>query len=176
MNGFLESSNSVDVRSLGLVQRVLLVSDGTLTDIVEAAFGEPILLVKLALDVSPSATAVEELHLHGGEPVMRREILLQGAATGTNYVYAESLIVLQALPPKMREELVSTQQPLGRLWVEHKIETRKEILRVWRIAPGSDLAAAHFASIDPRRGLLARTYRVFSGGQPVMRISEYFSD
>jgi chorismate-pyruvate lyase len=176
MNGFLESANSVDVRSLGLVQRVLLVSDGTLTDIVEAAFGEPIRLVKLALDVSPSATPVLDLDLHGGEPVMRREILLQGARTGTNYVYAESLIVLQALPPKLREELVSTQQPLGRLWVEHKLETRKEILHVWRIAPGSHLATAHFPSVAPQRGLLARTYRVFSGGLPVMRISEYFPD
>jgi chorismate-pyruvate lyase len=169
--GFLATANGVDVQSLGLLQRVLLISDGTLTDIVEAAFQEPIRLVKLSLDVSPARAPIEELELKAEEPVMRREILLQGAASHSNYVYAKSLIALDALPDRLREELVSTNRPLGRLWVEHKLETRKEILKVWRVYSGEILA--HFPNTG-REGLLARSYRVFSRNRPIMLITEYF--
>jgi chorismate-pyruvate lyase len=169
--GFLATANGVDVQSLGLLQRVLLISDGTLTDIVEAAFQEPIQLVKLALDISPARASVEELDLQSGAQVMSREILLRGTDSGSNYVYAKSLIALDALPARLRDELVSTDRPLGRLWVEHKLETRKEILKVWRIFSGEPLK--HFQNAE-HDGLLARSYRVFSGGRPIMLISEYF--
>lgn len=169
--GFLTTASGIDVQSLGLLQRILLISDGTLTDIVEAAFQEPIDLIKLNLDIAPALHPVIELDIDAGAPIMRREILLRGASTGANYVYAKSLIALDALPPKLREDLVSTDRPLGRLWVEHKLETRKEILKVWRVAASA--MHAHFGG--PHRGeLLARSYRVFSGARPIMLISEYF--
>jgi len=169
--GFLATANGVDVQSLGLLQRVLLISDGTLTDIVEAAFQEPIRLVKLTLDTSPSRAAIDELDLKPGALVMRREVLLQGHTTRTNYVYAVSIIALHALPERLREELVSTDRPLGRLWVEHKLETRKEILKVWRVYSGEILT--HFPE-SGRGGLLARSYRVFCQSRPIMVITEYF--
>lgn len=168
--GFLAPLRNLDLNSLGLLQRILLISDGTLTDIVEAAFEEPIRLVKLALETAPALTPVDDLGVTPGQAVMRREILLQGANTGRNYVYAESHIALDALPAGLREDLVTTNRPLGRLWVEHKLETRKEILRVWRVPAGGP--GVHFD--DPPQGLIARTYRVISGGRPIMLISEYF--
>ncbi|MBL8214049.1 MAG: DUF98 domain-containing protein [Bryobacterales bacterium] len=168
--GFLATIRNVDIHTLGLLQRILLISDGTLTDIVEAAFEEPIRLVKLALATAPAEAAVEELGVVPGQLLMRREILLQGVNSGRNYVYAESQIALDALPAGLREDLVTTNRPLGRLWVEHKLETRKEILRVWRVPAGG--ANAHFG--DPPRGLIARAYRVISGGRPIMLIAEYF--
>ena len=168
--GFLATASRADVQSLGLLQRILLVSDGTLTDIVEAAFQEKIQLVKLSLDLSPSAASIDELDLMPGAPLMTREILLQGAISKRNYVYAKSLLAIDSLPPKLRHELVSTDRPLGRLWVEHKLETRKEILKVWRHRKGGTLA--HFP--DARGELVARSYRVFCGGRPIMLITEHF--
>lgn len=169
--GFLATLRNLDLNSLGLLQRILLISDGTLTDIVEAAFEEPIRLVKLALETAPALAPIADLNVFPGQSLMRREILLQGAQTGRNYVYAESYIALDALPPKLREDLTTTDRPLGRLWVEHKLETRKEILRVWRVPAGGP--NAHFD--NPPKGLLARAYRVISGGRAIMLISEYFS-
>jgi chorismate-pyruvate lyase len=171
VSGFLAQTGLVGLGDLSLLQRMLLVCDGTLTDMVEAAFLEPIRLVKIAIETEPAGQPVEELELAAGALVMRRQILLRGATTGTNYVYAESLIAVDALPPALRDALLETDAPLGRLWVQHQLETRKEILQIWRIpaeeeSPWFGAAAA--------QGQLGRQYRVFSGGKPIMLIAEYF--
>jgi len=171
MAGFLGHTGLASLGDLSLLQRMLLVCDGTLTDMVEAAFLEPIRLVKIAVETVPAAEAVVELDLAAGALMMRRQILLQGAATGTNYVYAESLIAVDGLPAALREALLNTDAPLGRLWVEHKLETRKEILGIWRVAVGD--GPAYFGDAAAS-GQLARRYRVFSAGHPIMMISEYF--
>lgn len=167
--GFLARAGFDGLGSLTPLQRMLLACDGTLTDMVEAAFGEPIRLIKIAVETGPAAEAVLELDLDAGGLVMRRQILLQGESTGVNYVYAESLIAVDTLPSALRDALLHSDAPLGRLWVQHRLETRKEILRVWRIsgeAPRFGPAGA--------QGQLARSYRVFSSGRPIMLISEYF--
>lgn len=145
---------------LSLLQRVLLVSDGTVTDIVEAAFEEPVRLVKLSVETMAAAEPIAALGIAVGDQLMRREILLQGASTGITYVHAETLIALAALPPGFREELLETDAPIGRLWAQHQLETRKEMLRIWR---------------GPE-GRLARTYRVFSSGRPIILITEQFPE
>ena len=56
---FLLQLEDFDPHSLGLLQRIFLVSDGTLTDTLEAAFLEPVGIVKLAAE-----TAREPVPLH----------------------------------------------------------------------------------------------------------------
>jgi chorismate-pyruvate lyase len=163
----------VDLHSLGLIPRLLLISDGTLTDIVEAAFLEPITLVKLSLDSYAASVPVDALDIKTGDPVMRRKILLRGAVTGTNFVYAQTLIALNSLPQVVRDELVNSGSPIGRLWTQHKLETRKEMLSIWREEAGE--LAEHFG-LPENESMLARTYRVFTAGQPSMLISEYFPE
>ena len=160
-----------DVLSLGLIARLLLISDGTLTDIVEASFLEPIELVRLSIDSGEATELDDALEIKLGDPLMRRRILLRGGVTGTNYVYARTLIALNSLPDAIRDGLMRSDSPIGRLWVQHKIETRKEMLSIWR-EPAGELGR-HFG-IEADADVLARTYRVFSGGKPSMLISEYF--
>ncbi|MCC6390987.1 MAG: DUF98 domain-containing protein [Bryobacterales bacterium] len=167
---FLSQLNGFDAASLDLLQRVLLISDGTLTDVLEVAFLEPIELVKLAADTSPSSEVIPELQLEPGSPLMRRRILLRGATSRANYVFAESLIALDRLDPEFRAGLETTTNPIGRLWTERRLETWKEILRVWRCPEGE--LREHFG--DSPGGLLARSYRVFSSARPIMLITEYF--
>ena len=60
---------------------------------------------------------------------------------------------------------------MGRLWVQHQLETRKEILKIVR---------REAAELSPHFGLpagallLSRTYRVISESRPVMQITESF--
>lgn len=171
MSGFLRETDLDSLARLSLLQRLLLVCDGTLTDMVEAAFLEPVKLVKVAVATASASDPVAELELHAGEMLMRRRILLQGAQSGINYVYAESLIAVSALPPALGEALLQSDAPLGRLWVQHQLETRKEILRIWRVNGGE---SEEWFGEAAAGGQLARRYRVISGGRPVMLISEYF--
>jgi len=163
---FLQQLCGFDARSLPLLQRILLVCDGTLTDTIEAAFQEPIVLHKVDVAVSAAATPTPELSIQSGAQVMHRRILLRGESTGRNYVYAQSLLALDHLPAGFRRDLVESNVPLGRLWSDYRLETWKELLSVER-APAT---SAYFPAGD----LLTRTYRVISAGRPIMRITESF--
>ena len=65
-----------------------------LSDILEAAALERIRLVKLSQETVPSTRSDDWLRPARGEKFLARKILLQGSRTGTNYVYAESVIAL----------------------------------------------------------------------------------
>lgn len=171
--GFLSQLNGFDASSLALLQRVLLITDGTLTDVLEAAFLEPILLVKLANQVKPAETRIDELDLDPGERLMRREILLRGEKSGRNFVYAESQLAVGRLHPQFRDRLVGSTEPIGRLWTEHRIETWKQILEVVRRPAGG--LSGYFGCAEDAE-LLGRRYCVFTGGRPTIVTAEYFPE
>lgn len=167
----LASLNGLDVRALEPLQRVLLVTDGTLTEILEAAFMERVELVKLAQQTSLAIGTEPLIEATPGETLIERRILLRGRDSGRNYAYAESLIAIDRLGASFRDELFESNVPLGRLWLEHKMETFREILTVRRQAAG-DLSR-HFGC-TPMSPLLSRTYRVLVAKRPAMIITEHF--
>jgi chorismate-pyruvate lyase len=162
---------SLNLQSTELLQRILLTNDGTLTDILESAFLESIDLVRLETRLTQASTAVPALELEAGAAVMERKILLQGQRTGVNYAYAESIIATDRLEPDFLYQLIHLDIPIGRLWLENRLETWKQRLEMFR-CPAGELAM-HFA-IDSHVELLARSYRVFNNRRPIILISEYF--
>ena len=166
----LAKLNGLDVTSLEPLQRVLLVTDGTLTEILEANFFERIRLVKVSQSVISATASHALLDPSPGEALIERKILLQGAESQRNYAYAESLIAVDRLGQSFRDELLNSDTPLGRLWLEHKLETFKELQEV-RSQPADGLYR-YFECTDATP-LLVRTYRVFSTSRPVMVITEY---
>lgn len=86
----LGSLPEFDARSLPLVQRVLLITDGTLTDILEAVFLEHIRLVRIAQHRIDAHQCASELTVSSDEVAIRRTVLLQGTDTSRVYVYASS--------------------------------------------------------------------------------------
>jgi chorismate-pyruvate lyase len=167
---FLGQLCGFDASSLDLLQRVLLACDGTLTDTLEAALLEPIVLHKIALNVAPARVAIVALEVDPGAEIMERKILLRGETSGRNYVYAESLLVLDRLAAGFRKDLVESNVPLGRLWSDHRLETWKELLSVERGPMGA--LAEYFTGNEG--DVLTRQYRVISGGRPLMLITESF--
>jgi hypothetical protein len=128
---FLKQLDGMHQNALGRLSRILLASDGTLPDTVEAAIGQ---------------------------------------TSGRNFVYAESFLALDRFPAAFGRALTELDTPIGRLWAEHRLEGRKELLEA-SCAPASPRLAAYFpASAD----LVMRRYRMISGGKPVMLIAEYF--
>jgi chorismate-pyruvate lyase len=156
---------------VGPLQRVLLITDGTLTEILEATFLERIRLVKVAQRLVPATSSHSQLEPGEEDLVMERKILLRGTDSGRNYAYAESLVAIDRLSSPLRDALLISQTPLGRLWREHRLETFKELVDV-HCRPASSLA--HYFDCKDTSPLLARTYRVYSARRPVMVISEYF--
>jgi len=166
----LNNIAKISAIGLGPTQRVLLVTDGTLTEILEASFLERIQLVKVTQQVIPAKKEHSQLELKDEEAVMERQILLRGSESGRNYVYAESLIAVDRLGPALSTELLNSQVPLGRLWLEHKLETFKEMVEVdYRASEG---LSKYFDGDGPSL-FLVRRYRVWSGKRVVMVVTEY---
>jgi chorismate-pyruvate lyase len=164
-------TSDLDISTLGLLHRILVTTDGTLTDMLAAAFLEPIQLVKLDVTIERSAKAVRALDVVAGSTVMRRRIVLRGQVSRINYVYAETQIAADRLAPRFREDLLAGNTPLGQLWLTHHLETWKERPHVRRRPAG---ALAGHLDVSEDAELLERNYRTFTGGAPVFDVTEFF--
>lgn len=160
-----------NIRSLSLVQRILVTTHGTLTETLAAVFLEPIELVKLAVVITQSSDPVPPLELAVGANIMQRRIVLRGSRSGMPYVYGEVIIASDKLSPRLRDELLEGQVPLGALWILHRLEIYKDRTRA-RQRPAGDLA--QYLNIAAEDILIERTYRTFTGGRPIFLVSEYF--
>ena len=161
----------LDLNSLSMVQRVLLVTDGTLTHILEAYADERMELAKLqhALVIDPVKRA--EFGLEGDERGLRRVIVLCGSLSRMTYVYAESVVMLDRLPESVADGLLNTGTPIGKLLWKARAETLREITGMWQEEAGE--VACHFgiAESDP---VLSRSYQIVAGGRPIVLITEKF--
>ncbi len=161
----------INPSKLSTFQRIVLTTDGTLTEILEAYLFEKIRVVKLSEGLVSITQDIPPLEVKQGSEVIERKILLQGKISRKNIIYAESILVTERLDEKFKDELLYSRTPLGRLWLEHKFETFKEIIDTTEET--ADKLSAHF-SIKPEDKILSRTYRVFSQSKPIIMITEKF--
>ena len=85
---------------------------------------------------------------------------------------AESLIAIDLLPPAITTSLTTTDCPIGEVIAASSLETFKETPKVWiGCLPGWLTVAGYHAS---RTRTIARRYRIITGGQSVLIITEYF--
>jgi chorismate-pyruvate lyase len=155
------------------IQRILLVTDGTVTEILEAYTGESMRLIKLYEELVTLDQDLPGLDLPAGQPVLRRKILLQGKMTLTNFLYADSYVALDRLDDWMRRGLLESHKPIGFLMQEHRLETFREILGCGREMAGQ---LGSYFNVDEASGMIWRSYRVLSAGQPIMLITEKFPE
>lgn len=156
-------------------QRALLVTDGTVTPLIEAYTFSPVEVVPLreteqALDMEHAW-----LELPIGSSVVTREVVLQTPTTDTQvpkiHAYAISHIVYERLPSSVVEGLKSRAGGLGVLLQRTIWETRRDLLW-WGVerTVGLPDAIGHLES----KLFLSRTYRVVAKKDPLMFITEKF--
>jgi chorismate-pyruvate lyase len=121
-HSFLQIAQLPFFSQLAPMQRVMLLSNGTLTDILQALTFEEIGIHKVAETLRYDAPEFE------GEDVLERSVVLYGKRSSRYYLYAESLVALERLPRALARELREGSKPLGRLQLEHRLETFKELL------------------------------------------------
>jgi len=163
----------IDPRGLNAIQRILLTTDGTVTDMLEAYFQEQMQVVVLAQELLDSPESIHELDLDPGQPILRREILLRGKLSGRTVLHAESVIVPGRLSERLRIGLMEKQQPIGQLLLADRLETFREIVLCTRRMVGSLARHFHLYETTP---LLSRTYVIRLERQGIMRITENFPE
>jgi chorismate-pyruvate lyase len=151
--------------NLSLFQKVLLATDGTVTDLVALYAGEPMRVRKLAQWIG--AETSEALCCSAPTALLHRSILLCGAAR--TFLHAESVFVLDRLSSSMRQQMLETDRPLGLLWKEERLETFREMLEQ-SIVPFASIA--HHFDVTETMPFVSRTYVVHHARRPLGVITE----
>jgi chorismate-pyruvate lyase len=158
-----------DLADADVIGRVIVTTDGTVTELLEAWAGESVALGELAQEEGRLHRGVRALDASEGDRILRRDVLLVGTTSRRALLYAESLIALDRLPAPIADGLLHSRTPIGRLLRQSRLETYREILQITR--EEADAAGSRFGRTTDEL-FIARTYRVISGGRPVMLIHE----
>lgn len=153
------------------LQRLLLITDGSVSDIIQTYSGEKVSAVKLQQKLVISGSRFSKLRLEREYQLLNRSIIFQGEETKASYLYADAQIVLERLNADIRDELVFGCQSISKLLNNYKIATYREILDC-----GVELAGslAQYFEIQPYAEIIYRTYLILIDGLPIIQITEKF--
>ena len=167
--GFLPDG---EIQKLNRDLRILIACNGTLTRILGIVANDEIVVQIVEQQVQNMASTMPDFEQLPNGRVLQRRIFLNGRSSGHSFVAAESLVAIDLLPPAITTSLTKTDRPIGEIMAASCLETFKETAKVWIGQPPDWLAVAGYESSKPR--IVGRRYRVMSGGQPVIIITEYF--
>jgi len=161
------------VGRLSSVQKILLGTDGSVTQLLEAATGHSVTITTLVQEVIGADAAVaERLNIREGDPVNYRIVELKDAEKNEVLIYAVSQTPLSRLPPEFKEDLMRADIPIGKIIKRHRIEARREIVSA-RVSPAPDEISRIF-SLCRNEPLLSRQYQIIHKGEPLIFIEEQF--
>lgn len=165
------SGGDITLRSLPPFLRALLVTDGTVTKILEAYFWEPVEVQTLSQSFVAAERPIPWIEVSAGDRVLARRARLTGSRSGTAYATAFSLIRTDLIPQTFRQRLIDREIGIGVLIRDSGLESYREVLEVGAEAasPGSEAPDA----AGPAE-LVYRTYRIIIARRPVILISESF--
>ncbi len=161
----------IDIHNLSLLQRILLSTDGTVTDLIALYSGEAIHVRKVRQALA--SQSLPQVLRTAREPqpamlqILSRQILLSGAQR--NYLYADSQFVFERFSPAVQRQLLDTDKPIGVMWKEERMETYREIIDK-HVTQCPDIAS-HF-DLPVSAWFVARTYIIHHSGQPLGAITE----
>jgi chorismate-pyruvate lyase len=164
----LWDNSIIQDKSLSLFQKVLLNTDGTVTNLLSLYTGEKIKVKKIEQIFTLSNE--EQAWLFPPEtPILIRKILLSGEIK--NYIYADSIYNFELHSRSIQYQLLETNQPIGLLWKEEKLENYREIID-FKMEPAHSLTA--YFDITPETPLLSRTYLIYHQKAVLGIITEKF--
>ncbi|MGB5834862.1 MAG: chorismate pyruvate-lyase family protein [Thiohalocapsa sp.] len=154
----------VSIETLPPFLRALLVTDGTVTKILEAYFWEPVMVDTLRQEFITAQAEIPWVDVAAEDQILVRRARLRGADSSKHYAYAFSVIRTELIPGHFRQRLVDREIGIGALIRDSGLESYREVIEVGVEADGDDgLSDAVF-----------RTYRIIIAGAPVILITETF--
>ncbi|WPL19917.1 Chorismate--pyruvate lyase [Thiorhodovibrio winogradskyi] len=158
------------IHSLPAFLRALLVTDGTVTKILEAYFWEPVIVDTLYQEFVAAEDEIPWVDIHPGDRALVRRVCLRGGDSGHEYAHADSVIRAERVPNDFRQRLIDRKIGIGALIRDSGLESYREVMEVG-VNPGT---AESDAAEQPTGDSLFRTYRIIIDGEPVILITETF--
>jgi beta-ribofuranosylaminobenzene 5'-phosphate synthase len=162
-----------EVGRLSSVQKILLSTDGSVTQMLEVITGSPVRLETHSQQVEPAdGETAAVLQCRAGEEVNHRVVTIRGDPDGKVLLTAVSHALVSRLPLEFREDLMRADIPIGKILLRHRIEARREIREI-RSAP-ADPGTAGILGILRGEPVLSRRYEIIHGGSSLLSIREQF--
>lgn len=158
------SDVSIAMQGLPPILRTLLVTDGTVTKLLEAYFWEPVEVVTQKLEVVHLAHSLPWLCAARTEEVLLRDVQLRGAHSGRCYATAFSVVRLAVFEPQLVQALRQGEIGLGVLIRDSGLESYRELLELTALP----------STVPNGSYELQRCYRIIASGTPAILISECF--
>jgi beta-ribofuranosylaminobenzene 5'-phosphate synthase len=155
------------------VQKFLLGTDGSVTQILESITGKKVVIRTLVQKIVPAdQAAADNLSIAVGDPVNFRIVEIRTEESGEALIYAVSTTPINRLSPAFKDDLMKADIPIGRIISQHHIEARREILSA-RVAPATDETGRIF-QICKNEPVLSRQYKIIHADKPLIFIEEQF--
>ncbi len=153
---------------LGVFQKILLTTDGTVTDLIALYTGETIKVKKVGQKMFLSDER-HEFFCPPETPLLERDVLLCGDSE--NYLYAESVFVFGLFSRSIQYKLLETDCPIGLMWKEEKLETYRDILSHKTEICGK---VSSYFDVPPKTPIISRTYSIYHQNKILGTITEKF--
>ena len=161
------------VGTLSSVQKMLLGTDGSVTCLLEVVTGSPVEIETLVQKVvAADEMTARELEIDPGDDVNYRVVKLKSSVSGETLIHATSFAPIKRLEERFRSDLMRADIPIGTILKKHRIESRRELLRVRACDdPGYTEGTFRAFSKEP---MLSRDYKIIRDGMPLISITETF--
>jgi beta-ribofuranosylaminobenzene 5'-phosphate synthase len=161
----------LDVK-LSKAQRLLLMTDGSVTALLEVLTGKPVVVTTLLQQVVTADTdKAADLDVAEGDNLNYRIVVLKNEDDDRPLIYAESYTPIARLQKEFRHDLMKADIPIGRIMAQRKIESRREIRHI-ETTLNEELSDLFDVPHDVP--MLSRTYDIISHGTILIRITETF--
>jgi beta-ribofuranosylaminobenzene 5'-phosphate synthase len=153
-------------------QRLLLMTDGSVTTLLEVLTGKPVVVKTLLQQVVRADTErAAALDVEEGDNINYRVVVLKNDDDDRPLIYAESYTPIARVQKEFRQDLMKADIPIGRILTKRRIESRREITRIGTTA--NDELSDLFG-VPHNVPLLSRTYDIISHGMMLIQITETF--
>ncbi len=143
-------------KKLSLLERILAVTTGSVTQILEAHLDDQVRMRTLAQEVKEAGDFADKLGVAKKDPVNFREVELADK-NGRVLMVGRSWTPVDRLEPEFKNDLMKADVPIGKLLAKHKIEARRELIDAWI-----------------ENGKIRRVYNIIRNNEVLMRIEEEF--
>ena len=150
-------------------ERALLITDGSVTRLLEAFINAPVGVRTVQQNIVPASEKIAEyLEILPGEDVNFREVYLYNKNNDRLLIHAISYAPLKHLPTGAMTRLMNEDEPIGFIMRDEKMESRREILSIQKRLFPSECQIPN----KKTRHCLSRSYRIIHNSRPIFYIEE----
>jgi chorismate-pyruvate lyase len=117
-----------------------------------------------------SPVDVQVLDSRATDTSYMRKIILRRQSDQRVVQYGIVRLALSALQPKVREEIMAQEIPLGRVLILHNVLRHVQLNALWRVVCAGELA--ELFEIQPGQVTYGRTALIYCDGEPAVELLE----